>query len=1146
MIRAGRGTSDQVLAHFYLNKSGGTIPSTTDHVMTFLQGGNVGIGTTSPKNKLSVIGSDSTLYYNTTAPIAVFQAVSPSTVLVAVDGNVDGYYAELKLGNAQSTYYPYSAYIRGVQGGGIDYYRLEFGTAAGSAAATRMTIANDGNVGIGTTSATSKLTILQSSGADSVLLELQSNNDPGIRFGRSTYGSLIRHVSATTDYIAFNCNGSSKPSVSATAQVVFNENGNVGIGTDSPTSKLHVVGNVQLYGTSGGNININTAASGNGDISFDGSTFTIVSNSSSASLVLSTNSTERFRITSAGNVGIGTTSPAAKLDVVGSAAISSTLTVTGATALNGAVNLSTSGTSTVTLGSASSYGVLTASGTNAASIYLNGANRTGFEAKLQFGAAEHQWFNGSLSSQIMTLNTNGLGIGTTSPVAKLSVYTTSPHGSPTGISVAAGTGGANLLARDSGSYHNWFPYTDGLNYYSADGHVFRSSNHLTNYVNINSNGNVGIGTSSPKQKLDIAGAGAGSIALTNTGTSGYSEVIFYEGSSVKGDIWVNGSAQSNYAGVNSLNILQNSNAPIAFYTNGNNERMRIDGGGNIGIGTTNPGANLSVIGEIYASSRVISDRYSSVTNGNNNSILFSSNTTSFINNGSTSVYINSSGNVGIGSTSPAHTLDVVGPNVSITNQPGIISRFTRAVDGRALLRVVNSDTNSTAAATHAGVSFVAYSNVSNRPLTNTHEAQIMLAGTGTGTNDLKFIAPQGMTFWVSGSNVNMTGSAYTNYGSQAIAITPGRFVGIGTSNPNYPLHVFNTTATLATFTRDLATDVSFTIGADNNGVVLGTLGVHAIQFYTNSTEKMRIISDGNIGIGTSTPSTKLAVEGGSVSAVNSTGTDVRYSFDIRTLVGGAIGFNNAAATNVYGAVTGSAYYGVAQSYPIVFTTGGTERLRIAAGGNVGIGTQTPAAKLEVNGTLVASSTIKATDTLYIQKNVGGYLSYITAEQTSASTGNSFKFWNSGGSTLMTMVYDGNIGIGTTAPAYKLEVNGSFAASTKSFKIDHPIKPGKKLVYGSLESPYHGIRLTGKDTLVGAKCVVKLPDYICKLVRAESVTIQLTGIKCGKTLYIDDINVSENYFVVAYEKSMLEFNKTYEFFWDFTAIRSDVPELMTEV
>jgi hypothetical protein len=89
-------------------------------------------------------------------------------------------------------------------------------------------------------------------------------------------------------------------------------------------------------------------------------------------------------------------------------------------------------------------------------------------------------------------------------------------------------------------------------------------------------------------------------------------------------------------------------------------------------------------------------------------------------------------------------------------------------------------------------------------------------------------------------------------------------------------------------------------------------------------------------------------------------------------------------------------------------------------------------------------------------------------------------------------------------------------------------------------------LTGKDTLVGGKCVVKLPDYICKLVRSESVTIQLTGIKCGKILYIDEINVPENYFIVVYDKSMLEFNKTYEFFWDFTATRSDVPELITEV
>jgi hypothetical protein len=128
----------------------------------------------------------------------------------------------------------------------------------------------------------------------------------------------------------------------------------------------------------------------------------------------------------------------------------------------------------------------------------------------------------------------------------------------------------------------------------------------------------------------------------------------------------------------------------------------------------------------------------------------------------------------------------------------------------------------------------------------------------------------------------------------------------------------------------------------------------------------------------------------------------------------------------------------------------------------------------------------------------------------------------------------------------LEVNGSFAATTKSFKIDHPTKEGKKLIYGSLESPYHGIRLTGRNTLVNGKYKVQLPDYVCKLVRVESVNVQLTGIKCGKTLYIDDINIPENYFVVAYDKTVFESYKTYDFFWDFTAIRADVPELQTEM
>jgi hypothetical protein len=90
--------------------------------------------------------------------------------------------------------------------------------------------------------------------------------------------------------------------------------------------------------------------------------------------------------------------------------ITGAATVNGAANLNGAVNLSTAGTATVLLGSSATYGVLAGSGTNAASIYINGATRPGNAAMLQFGAAEHQFLNSSLSSLWATLNSTGLNI----------------------------------------------------------------------------------------------------------------------------------------------------------------------------------------------------------------------------------------------------------------------------------------------------------------------------------------------------------------------------------------------------------------------------------------------------------------------------------------------------------------------------------------------------------------------------------------------------------------------------------------------------------------------------------------------------------------------------------------------------------------
>jgi len=121
-----------------------------------------------------------------------------------------------------------------------------------------------------------------------------------------------------------------------------------------------------------------------------------------------------------------------------------------------------------------------------------------------------------------------------------------------------------------------------------------------------------------------------------------------------------------------------------------------------------------------------------------------------------------------------------------------------------------------------------------------------------------------------------------------------------------------------------------------------------------------------------------------------------------------------------------------------------------------------------------------------------------------------------------------------------------AAATKSFYIPHPTKPDMHLQYGSLESPYHGIRLTGNGSVKsGDSVVIQLPNYVFSLVHQEGVNIQLTNYQHNKTLFVDDIDVSNNTFTVKCEKKLFDKGE-YKFFWSFTAIRKDIPKLETEI
>jgi hypothetical protein len=852
---------------------------------------------------------------------------------------------------------------------------------------------------------------------------------------------------------------------SNTSSNVFLIGSNVGIGTSSPSAPLVVQTNAGTggfkiianstnagdqwwlgYGHGGGStdandrarIGVNIVAGGAGRLFF--------------TTGLAGAQTERMRIDESGNVGIGISSPSYVLDVNGTVNVNKGLTTNNKLLV------------LYDLGSSDSLAT-------ACNFYGFGVNGNTLRYQVPDNQ-KHQWYGGTTA--MMTLTNSSLGIGTTTPAYKLEV-----NGMiGTNLNSICFQPSAGSITTD-GTYGIYWHTSNDLNYA-----IYRSSGAwtATTYQQLVMSFITGIvlnpGSLYTKSYVDIQGGGlrvtAGTVGI---GTTSPSESI-QSTNKIYSQVQLLGTSNDS-ATVPSYSFKENSNTGMFHplnnmvgFSTGGTERVRINDSGNVGIGKSNPTYPLDVAGIINATSLYvggapyIGSQWSNTSSsvfllGSNVGIGTSSpgNPLTVISTSTTVIPLSVTGSGINGGGSPvAQFLNSNATPVILFGSAPASNLYINYTSNTntAQLGLYNGNITMSVTSNYVGIG----TSTPTAPLTlsSLSGRVALLQGTSnTGSCYMQFSNSTPSTAYIgldgfgygnlsSGAFLMSTWNAYpilfATSNQERMRITSAGYVGIGTTSPAVPLHVIcNTTnfqspaATNGVYLRlDASPSTSgkkYLIGSSATGN--GTTG--CLEFYDETAGALRMVinTSGNVGIGTSSPAYQLDVAGTINATVASSGIAIQ-------------GLNSALTSgqfihSVLGQSTTSSNCGVIKythnsagglNY-VQFGIWGQNNITCAANGNVGIRASTPSSTLDVNGQITLGndsgwlsggirfrSANGTVDAAIVQGNNG----YIYFRSPANDGAGGYQWLNAGGaSSLMTLSNNGNLGIGTSSPAQKLDVVG---------------------------------------------------------------------------------------------------------------------------